>query len=361
MLIYIDKTIEVHGKVSGLTDDEKILFSDLAVAHQHGYCMLCGDLKSVEWLSKNLEGIHSSIFTKIRNKHTQMRAIMDVIETILVLSYDGQPTVPSFFEGKYKVMLINDALTYKLHLQCSMVAENLDDCHFYELIAQRFMHDTRIKGLHLSYRHELGGGNTINTVFHKCVEVDRVPTLCLVDSDIKYGPTDQYPGTPARGGTVKKLEETFNRLAKKSHPVTYELYCLPIHEAENLIPIAVLESITNTLIPDMGNGVSYLRKLRDANMSDAILCYDFKNGGNKVKDDPSVTYWIGVAEAIGDESFPQLCTKVLEKAIDVLEGNTKDKQNQVCSVCIDSYLINLWSEIGKKVFSWGCANQPIRA
>lgn len=361
MLIYIDKTIEAHGSVSGLTNDEKIFFSELATAHQHGYCMLCGDLKSIEFLIEILGGIHSAIFKKIRNKHTQMRSIVNVVETILVLSYGAQPALPAFIEGKHKVMRINDALTYKLHLQCSMVAENLEDCQFYELIAQRFMHDNRIKGLGLSYRHELGGGNTINTVFRKCIEEDRVLTLCLVDSDIKYGPTAEYPGSPAKGETAKKLEKTFKRLIAKSDHATYELYCLPVHEAENLIPIAVLESIEKMLIPEIGSGISYLHKLCDANMTDAILRYDFKYGGNKVKGDPSVTYWIEVAEAIGDDSFPQLCTKILERAIDVLQGDTKDPQNQVRSVCIDSYLIDLWNEIGQKVFSWGCANQPIRA
>ena len=111
----------------------------------------------------------------------------------------------------------------------------------------------------------------------------------------------------------------------------------------------------------MTPGILYLQKLLNYKLVEAVLCYDFKNRGNKVKEDPSVTYWIEIAEIVGDDSFPCLCSKVLEKAVEVLKGNTLDKQNQVTSVIIDSYLQDYWHEIGLKVFSWGCASRPIRA
>lgn len=361
MLIYIDRTIESHGKTIGLNDEERIFFSELAISHQQGNCMLSGEIKSIEWLMNELGGIHSAIYKQILNRHTAVRSIVELVETLLVLSYDNQPSLPSFFGSKHRVMNMQDALKYRINLQCSLVAENLEDCAFYELIAKRFLHDNKVKGINFSYHHELGGGDTINTVFQKCVEEDKVITLCLVDSDIKYGSTKKYPGLPARGVTVKKLEATHNKLRNNSNNMTFELYCLPIHEIENLIPLAVLESIATSFVPSMKPGMLYIQKLLKHNLVDAVLCYDFKNGGNKVKEDPSVTYWIEIAETIGDDSFPGLCSKVLEKAVEVLEGNTLDEQNRINSVVIDSHLLPYWNEIGLKVFSWGCASQPIRA
>ena len=353
LLIYIDKTIESHCKSVGLTNEETLLFAELAVAHQHGHCLLCGELKSIEWLMNNLDGIPRSIYNQIRNRHTLIRSVVDIVETLIVLSYEGIPSLPSFFGNKHRTLKVQDALGYKLNLQCSLVAENLEDCSFYELIAHRFAWSNKLKGLNISFHHELGGGNTINTVFQKCVEEDKVLSLCLVDGDIKYGPTKKYPEYPDRGETAKKLETTYKKLQKTSNASTYELYCLPIHEIENLIPISILESIAKTSVPEMSDGVKYLHKLLRNNLPEAVLYYDFKNGGKKVRDDQSVTYWVEIAEIIEDDSFPGLCSKVLEKAIDVLQKNI--------SIEIDDYLLSYWNVLGTKVFSWGCASKPIRS
>lgn len=62
----------------------------------------------------NLDGIHSSIYKKTRNKHTTIRSIVEIVETLLVLSCENEPILPTFFETKYKVVNIHDALDYKL-------------------------------------------------------------------------------------------------------------------------------------------------------------------------------------------------------------------------------------------------------
>lgn len=361
MLIYIDKTIEDYGKKNGLTEEERILFSELAVAHRYGHCLLCGDLKSVEWLIEILEGDQRAIYMQIRSRHSELRSIADAVETVLVLSYEDGTLIPSFLERKCRVMSVRKALGYNLNLRCSLIAENLDDCSFYELVAERYVYESGIRGVGVAVRHELGGGDTINTVFRKCVETDKVLALCLVDSDIRYCGTKQYPEFPAKGETAKKLEKTYNMLKDAVGDSTCELYCLPVHEVENLIPLSVLKSVAETSVPEMSCGVSYLEKLVSAHLEEAILCYDFKNGCAKVKNDPASIYWLEVAETVGDVSFPALCAKILEKAIEVLKGNTSDSKNLISNVHIDHYLLDLWKTIGLKVFSWGCANRPIRA
>lgn len=359
LLIYIDNTVEVKGQNPGLTDDELMLFSDLASAYRRGQCLLCGDIRSLEWLMKNISGLASGIFRQIRNNYSQTRAIVDVLETSIVLSFSAKPTLPTWFSGKYRVLNICDAINLNISTKCAMIAENLTDCSFYELMGKRFAFEKEVMGIDISFHHELGGGGTINSVFQKCVETDKVLSLCIVDSDIKYGRTPQYPNEPARGGTVKKLEETYENIKKKIPPDTYTLYCIPVHEVENLIPFDVLKYIAETSVPSMGCGVQCMQKMIDARKFEALLYYDLKNGVVQKEDGPFSAYWREIATSIGDDSLPGLCSKILEKALVILK-NEEDK-NGIVNVNIDEHLLGYWESIGGKVFSWGCANKPSRS
>lgn len=363
MIIYIDKSVGDHGRKEGLSEDEKLLFTELVIGHQRGNCLLCGDLTSIEWLMRSLGGVQGSLYRKVHSKHAETRAILDSVETLLVISFDEQPNIPAFIKDKARLFTVPQAINYHLNEKSILLGENLNDCKFYELLAERYLYSypKKIKGTSLSFHHEPGGGVLTNTVFEKCVEVDKRLTLCLVDSDIKHGPTAKYPNEPSRGDTVHRLIDSETALRKRVNAQIFELYCLPVHEVENLIPISVLNDIANSTVRDMIPGVSYLEKLFNAGLDQAILFYDFKNGGNKVKTDQSITYWIEIAEMINDDSFPYLSSKVLEKAITHLSTMLPSGNKRVVSVSIENYLTPLWREIGLKVFSWGCANRPERS
>ena len=64
---------------------------------------------------------------------------------------------------------------------------------------------------------------------------------------------------------------------------------------------------------------------------------------------------------IDDDSMPQLCGKVLDKAVSELEKVDEDGNAFIVSVPIDSYLTEIWKSIGLSVFSWGCASDPVRS
>lgn len=358
MIIYIDRTIAVHGNNMGLNEKERVLFAELAISHQRGNCLLCGDIESIEWLINSIEGISKSIYSNIRNRFPQLKSIVEMVETVLVLSYEKEPVIPDFISGKDRTIYLKDAVEYKLGQQCSLVAENLSDCFFYRLMGKRYIHDCGAKGVSMSFRDEHGGGNTIDTVFEKCVQIDKVLTLCVVDSDLKYGSTEKYPQAPTIGATAEKLVTKHNSL-KESEPYdTYELYCLPIHEIENLIPTSAIEEIVRTGVSGVNAGLKYLKKLQNLELHDAILYYDFKNGCSNMRDDAAKTYWKSISKIVNDDTMPALHNKILKKALDVI-GNEPNFSAE--KVQLDAYLVPLWKEIGLKVFTWGCANQPIRA
>ena len=104
-----------------------------------------------------------------------------------------------------------------------------------------------------------------------------------------------------------------------------------------------LNQTKNRSFLPFGTEWSYLFR---GSLDQAILFYDFKNGGNKVKTDQSITYWIEIAEMINDDSFPYLSSKVLEKAITHLSTMLPSGNKRVVSVSIENYLTPLWREIG---------------
>ena len=366
MIIYIDRTIGVHGAEHGLTDDERVLFEQLAIANKYGKCLLCGDLSSIEWLMKGLEDWHANFYRKVYSEYSQAKSIILEVETLLVLSYSDAPVLPDFVQEKYRLLTVGEAVNYGLSQPCSMVAENLSDCAFYKLIADKYRYSKGIKGIQLAFRDELGGGDTLNTVFEKCISTDRVLTLGLMDSDIKYGACKDYPQYPEPGETAKKLKRKHTELSQKYNPATFDYCCLEVHELENLIPFCVLEELAQTTVQDMMPGVEYLKKILASEKKDAVLLYDFKEGGKNVRNtdkkyDHLRAYWLEVADTIGDDSFPGLCKKVLEKAIEIMSVNQGNGELYVTSIQIESYLQPIWHKVGKKVLSWGCANKPDRA
>ena len=356
MIIYIDESIAQKGKQEEMTFEEKVMFTQLACSHISGDCYLTGDDSSIKWLREKMP----DYFGPIKGHHSELGILIDAVEVVVVLSYNDTAEI-KMLQGKSRVITIEEALSYRLSERCSLLGENRNDCAFYNLLAVRYMNTRpgKMRGTMLSFKKEAGGGSTSHTAFEECVEGNKNLTLCLVDSDIKYGPTERYPDQK-KGDTLKKLIDVKNRLEKTPLRKIFEVYDLPVHEAENLIPISVLRDIANTSVPEMRKGVAFLEKLLQAEKTEAMLYYDFKNGGNKVKTDPSFNYWYGIGLDIDDVDFPPLCSGVLEKAIGYLSQVDTQGNIQVTVVSLDNYLIPLWNTIGSKVYTWGCASKPIR-
>lgn len=360
MLIYIDRTIGEHGIQFGLTMEEKCLFAELALSRLHGNCMLFGELSTVDWLQKNLGGIEASVYADIRGKHSYLPSAVSLVETLLVISYSKPPCVPDFMEGKYHSLAVSEATDYTLNGKCVLLAENLTDCKFYSLLAERYIFDKNIRGISLAIQAQPGGGGTISSVFEHSVLFNKTPILCFVDSDFKYGSTKRFPGPPAIGNTAKQLIAVKKHLDVTSSGV-YELYCLPAHEIENLIPINVLEAIAKDCVPTMKSGIEQLKLLLRKGLSESILLYDFKNGQTLGDGSPRAAYWDEIGSECGINHFHPLCSKILEKAVEHLSEGPHPGSQTITLIPIDDYLLPLWGEIGHKVFSWSCAQQPKRS
>jgi hypothetical protein len=168
------------------------------------------------------------------------------------------------------------------------------------------------------------------------------------------------------------------------------LLILDVHEAENLLPLSILDDVVKHDALDAQNGMAYLRLLQEKRMElnkkateqkdkdkekypEVMLCYDIKKGVNvhKLKLDledpekrkkvskPLLAYWEEVIEVVGDDSIPGIAEKVLTYAIKHMDEITPSGYKKVNDYPIDEYLVDHWDTIGKKVFSWGIANKPM--
>lgn len=360
MVIYIDKTIGQYIEQNGMNDEERNLFNDLASSHSRGRCLLCGDLSSLEKVTDLLlDESPKATYSKIKSQHFQTRSIIEQVKNFLVISCCENADVPDFFKDKYKLLNISDAIKCDFSAPCTLVGENFDDCKFYKLLAERYLYSRKLKGVSFSFHNELGGGNTINKVFEKCVKEDKYLTFCIVDSDKKYDVSKRYPNKVEMGDTAKQLQKTYKSLLRTFKLPTYGVLFIPVHEIENLIPISVLELIAKSSVPEMVNGLDCLKKLLQKKLVQAILSYDFKKGNNTTNAQGKA-YWEEIGEIIGDTSFPAINSRVLEHALNFFESNT-DPQYDFAKVELDEYLIDIWENVGADIFSWGCSNYPIRS
>lgn len=380
MVFYVDHSIHNTLLTRALSEDEEVFFANLANKYRAGNCYLCGDIDSIEALSRQLGNPSGNIYRQIMNHYSESGNVINAVETVVVLSFeDGfqQDKLPSILQTEDKVYFVHISIAknWSQEYQSCLLGENLIDCAFYENIATHYCINHGIKGLQVRFHQENGGGNTICQVLNKCVQNDKSLTLCIVDSDKKYGTSEEYPQSPALGGTCLNAQKASKALKDNSLP-PHMLYILDVHEVENLIPMAILQQLVQTGLPDMQKGIDRLKSLTTIDDGEPILYYDFKNGFPYIQGSPQRAYWKQIllelgyeeenmppcnkqSDGSGNESnivFPQLSkTNLLSRAIAVLETAN------MSSLSLESYLEPIWETIGKLMFTWGCAPSQFSA
>ena len=373
MLYYIDNTVASALQKREFSEDEKWFFTDLAGAYRKGKCYLCGDSASLKKLAENLSD-SGSVFYSVLAKHLEHGAVIQAVKTVFVISFseDGfGVTLPAVLTSPDKAFFIpiEKAIQneWQIGNNCCLLSENLTDNEFYYLIGKHYCNQHGYGQLQLSFHNENGGGSTTATVFTKCVEEEKRPTLCIIDSDRKHGKTRQFPSDPAIGDTLMHVRDAKNKLDINSRNPPFFLQELFVHEAENLIPMDVLSSIEQVNVRD---GKQLLIKLCGIGKEEAILYYDFKKGFPYIIEKPKQQYWKDLLLLLGGKEtemppdkkpenrdkqdeitqfFPAVGkSDLLEQAVQSMKDNPGFQ--------VDSYLEALWEEIGLIMLTWGCAS-----
>ena len=175
MVFYIDKSIHTELASRDLTMPEIDFFDSLATACRRGYCALCGDHSSLDDLSKHLHGRSGDYYRVTLSHYAEQGVILKAVEKVFVLTFspdsfeDTLPTILKSSPNKFCAVPISNAQEWPFEGFCYLLAENLNDCEFYDLIAKYYCASHSIRGVNIYLRFMSGGGNTINTELKNCV------------------------------------------------------------------------------------------------------------------------------------------------------------------------------------------------
>ena len=345
-------------------------------------CYLCGDIESLKLLRNKLSYPASNIYNALLQRHVESGSVMKLVKKVFILTMNVEMclnTLPDILRPikKHQIIFLEQAIEMKWNLneRCCLLAENLDDCVFYKLVAQYYFSSQNFT---IRFHCENGGGTTTSNVLEKRIFNEKVPTLCIVDSDQKYGATKKYPQKPSNGDTLKKIESAINTLKNLGGNPPCELFPLEVHEIENLIPICILEKL-KTSYPALKDGLKILMKLKEFDNGLPILYYDLKKGFPYIKGEPKREYWKNIMLRLGgsesdmppddkpkDENaispklfFPPLsCNSgLLRQANKFIERYVKNGEE----FYIDNHIEYYWKKIGEIVLTWGCTSMPMYA
>lgn len=377
MLFYIDRTVAEELDKRKLSEQEQVFFSDLASACRQGKCFLSGDVESLSRLAEHLESLSRSIYLYAAGNRAEHGALMRAVSKVFVLTFAENPSLdslPSVLrpDGKCFFLSIPKSISnrWRLSNECCLLAENLTDSKFYQWVADYYCAEKNICGVNLSFHCELGAGNTICDVLYKCVAEEKVPTICIVDSDQKHGRSRKFRNAPKKGDTLKRAEAMEKKLRKDSSVPPFFLCPLPVHEVENLIPTQILTELSGKY-PEMKKGLERLEELKQVDEGEPLLYYDLKLGFPFMKTKPQRAYWLekmlrldGAEEDMPPETkeagaaqdsmfFPPVCNnKLLERSVELLSKKAAQE------IRVDKHLAELWVNIGVMMLTWGCASAP---
>lgn len=385
-IYFIDRSIEREFETRALSMDEDLFFHDLAAAYRRGDCYLCGDLASLDILCQKQTGLPQNIYQFIKSRHLENGAAMNAVQLVFVLTYQKDPSLsflPKVLQNESKCHFIHVPTainkSWRLFTGCCLLTENLDDIEFYSFIAKYYCLKRHIPHRRISFHRESGGGSTICDVFEKCMVQDKVPVLCLVDSDRKHGTTTAFPNNPAIGNTLGNVQKKVKKLAAQGILPPLHLFPLHVHEIENLVPIQLLQKLHQESHPDMQLGLARVMQLQNIKNGEPVLYYDYKKGFPYIKSAPQRAYWKEILLELGgkpssmppqdkpkqdtecsdDLFFPPLNKNLLNHVLKVIQSAEGDTILQ--SLQIDDYLKSIWDDVGTQMLTWGYVNEPIRS
>lgn len=356
MLIYIDNTIGEYLKKKELNDEQTMLFNDIAQSNRRGLCIACGDIKSIDALLSKKD--ISSIIKSLRENTTDLISLAELVEHIFVITCRetiAAQKLPRYINEKARFLPIEDADRWTLQVACSLVSENSKDCTFYEQVGKYFCYSNRLKGLSIKFEPVNGAGDYTGKELINCVENQNHFALCIVDRDCRYAPIVGVESAVC-GETYSAAQKAVKYLQDNGYENAFCFFPLDIHEIENLIPICVLEKLSDPCCAK--DGLALIKNLKSKCDGVPILYYDFKKGLKHEGDEAYLKYWESILQklSLGTQSWENTFRPLGRKVLD--GANAFMKETSVDQLVLDDYLFEIWQELGKRLFTWGCTKLP---
>lgn len=362
MIFYISEEIE-----KGLSSENYNFINGLqylADSRKHGKIEILGDRETLIKISEysHLSTPAKSIYKVLAEKCGTTKHLLDKVSVYVDVKNDNQlPTAESSQDGKKRIVVSIDWIgkNHTLTDAPIFLCENLDDCRFYDYFGKYYMFRKGINRIFMCFNEQNGGGSTTYKVFEKIISEYKM-CLCIVDSDRKF------ENCHVMGQTAKSVME---RIKPESFPFV-ELHILECHEAENMIPLSLVDECFDKFLFESDLKQRILRNpwkyidvkegLLVSNVKESkILGFNeywgkvfpnWKENCKKCKNDCTKNCDKYIYNGLGENVLNQCVENFFSKnSIHKISERIKDPYEKH------------WLEIGSLVFSWGVAGEPFRS
>lgn len=348
MLFYLNNCI-----LSNLDEKKLLALETLAIWKYKGLIKLTGDLECLESLSV-LEGLGNTakqVYNICVAKWSIACGYIQYLDRYIHLT-DKANLHHNSAEILYPLTEVNNieqGLVY-------FIPEDVGDIDFYRKIAEYYAQEnfSNTEDL-IKFSKVQGGGDRTRYIFQDYANNPNVLTLCILDSD-KYCPNSPI-SDKAQQAQIINL-----RTSAKS-----ALIVLPVHEKENLIPLKALEKafighskhsqLIRVFSNDEYQSIQAYVDMKKGVKSCQVMKYSNRLDYEKLSEHLQLPK---PANCIDPDQRNCNCPKIVPPfSKRLMDESIKN---------IDFDMIKLehmnfqrtWNDLGRAIYSWLCADEPIR-
>lgn len=340
------------------------MLNNLATSRRRGCNIIIANRDVLNYLKKCtlLEDNARSLFSSLEGKsHETWQLKKSVSRYYTIISQEDVQC------ENYYTMTVEELLEKEFASKTKFLAENLSDCRFYNYIGLYYAYAKNINH-NVSFDPTPGGGHPSATLFKTLIEENNNLLFGIFDGDQKY-PGDNI------GETLEAVLKVIDSKDRKFFDCL-SLADQGVHEAENLIPLGVIEEIYDGREADAQNTIKFLNRLY-YDKSNLYFYFDMKKGVYRdnqkyTNKDRYDACWKDCVESFKkSENLEKIrISKViisqsdlLDKAIEYLSEKSSEN-NKDLIVIFENFVKNTfvdlkWTEIGKEIFTWGCVGRRI--
>ncbi|QQN36630.1 hypothetical protein JHW33_08490 [Rahnella aceris] len=316
--------------------------------------------------SQEFDALNKNAAVVAHSNRRRTHALFSAISTHVIVDFFN----PNIEEKKEVASGIEIRIGYKYFIDSSstqpikLLCEDLTDTDFYSIVASVYKKNQQLRNLDVCFEPTNGGGGSIKGNFEQLSKNKKL-CFCILDSDKKH-PKDKL------GSTCAGFNSGITSFSTDFHVIN-------AHEAESLIPSRIIDELIRKGLYGSEKSIELerLESIENANPFTKIY-YDHKEGFTIQKLISLSKYsprdfWWGVFQH--NKNFKQTAClknmececdppcrvsegfgqKLLDFSIPYMKSTSPSKINEMLSPPLKAE----WGNIGKKLFSWGCATNNV--
>lgn len=356
MFIYIDESI-----CSPFNEELNITLENLAHAHRDGKHFIFGKKSTLKYIIEHAD-IHErykSIYKILYSQYPQLAGILSLLSTYILATSSTQ-VATRITRGEQTILRIplktfRDSSSLE---PVSIIGEDTSDIDFYTYLAKAYAVKQKIPSKFTHFPVH-GGGNLTGNTYNTYQNLNKM-TLCIVDCDVKAEPC-------GKGDTARLVEDN-----DKEDKLLGFFYIINVHEAENMIPLKILDEVSET-----AEEYDSLTKIQNNKTHDLMKYIDYKQQLRLLSilnhEKPCYReYWQANMSILAPDKNLEECIQnheeciifngfganILTRSIDVMKQKSFQNLAKDCNSIVH---ISEWENISKLIIAWSFSPSPISA